>query len=366
MTAAKGDFTVRGRENHPLRSISIFKRKEQGGVLINFTEHAVQLARLARLHERPVEIDCLAEFSLSEEAEIHTWVQQAFPERGGAFVPAYCGFHPEERIVSREAVNLRRLNDPVYLQSLVCDYAKIESAAAWQVSLLHPTDGLKLSQEGAPRSGLLVAVPNDRIRDIQPQVLKWGVFPRRLEIGTIPLLGGLARHLELNAYPNALVVCEITNSHTRAYLLGKDGVHTPAHLPHGLRSIEEIVMKEFGATDLAAARQLLEDPSENLRAHSRRLVRILARHLRPAVDYFEMQTGQRSGALFCAQLPARLCWLSQALSSAVDLELFLPDFSVWLPTVGLRVAEPSTLNPSWLQPLSLVAQLAPAPYEPAS
>jgi hypothetical protein len=349
-----------------LASISIFKRKEHRGALINFTEHGVQVARLASLHERPLLIDCLAEFPLHEEEETAQWFEKAFPERAAVYVPAYCGFHPEERIVSREAVNLRRLDEPAYLQGLVCEHAKIDAASAWQINLLHPSEGMPLTQTGSPRAGLLVAVPDERIREIQPQVLKWGVYPQRLELGTVPLLGGLARHLELNAYPNALVVCEITQSQTRAYLLGKDGVHTPAHLPHGLRSIEEIVVKEFGAEDIAAARRLLEEPSENLRAHSRRLVRILARHLRPAVDYFEMQTGQRSGALFCAQLPARLSWLAQALSAAVDLELFSPDFSMWLPTVGLNTPEPSNLGPSWFQPLSLIAQLAPLSYEPAS
>jgi hypothetical protein len=71
-----------------------------------------------------------------------------------------------------------------------------------------------------------------------------------------------------------------------------------------------------------------------------------------------MQTGQRIGALFCAHLPERLGWLEQALADAVDLEYFSPDFAKWLPSVGLEVPGYSLLGPSWIQPLSLVAQLA--------
>jgi hypothetical protein len=181
-----------------------------------------------------------------------------------------------------------------------------------------------------------------------------------LELGTLPLLGGLGRHLELNSYPNALVVCEISQHETRTYFLGKDGVHTPAHLPHGLLSIEEVAMKELGAPDLPTARRFMEESTDAIRSQGKRLVRILARHLRPAVDYFEMQTGQRSGALFCAQIPSRLSWVAHALSAAVDLEPFTPDYGRWLPAVGLQVSDSAALNPSWLQPLSLVAQLAPA------
>lgn len=340
--------------------LSIFNRKERSAALINFSGPCVQFARLGRLDERPLQLDQFCELPLDDEAAIQLWFQENFPLRNGGHVPAFCGFHPPERIISREAVNLRRLKESSYLHSLVCDYAKLSSAAHWQVNLLHPTEGGLLTAEGSPRAGLLVGMPDAAVREIQPQLLRWGVLPRRIELGTLPLLGGLARHLELNAYPNALVVCEISQKETRAYFLGKDGVHTPAHLPHGLLSIEEIAMKELGAPDLQGARRYMEESAEAMRSQGKRLVRVLARHLRPAVDYFEMQTGQRSGALFCAQLPSRLSWVAHALSAAVDLELFTPDFARWLPAVGLQVSEPAALNASWLQPLSLVAQLAPA------
>lgn len=337
---------------------SIFTRRERNGVLINITDDVVQLARLAGLHERPIVLDRLSELPLGNDEAVTAWFKEAFPSRTGS-LPAYCGFHPPERVISREPVNLRRLYETSYLQSLICDHAKITSAADWQISLLHPSEGSSLTAENAPRAGLLIGVPDSAAREIQPRLLGWGVYPRRLELGTLPLLGGLARHLELNAYPHALVVCEISQTQTRVYFLGKDGVHTPAWLPHGLQSVEEIAMKELGAPDVATARQQLAEPSEAARVQGRRLVRVLARHLRPAVDYFEMQTGQRSGALFCAHLPARLTWLGQALSAAVDLEMFLPDYATWLPAVGLEVAEPASLNPTWLQPLSLLANLAP-------
>jgi len=52
------------------------------------------------------------------------------------------------------------------------------------------------------------------------------------------LLGGLTRTSSFIRNPTP-VVCEITEKQTARYLLGKDGIHTPAHLPHGLRSVEE-------------------------------------------------------------------------------------------------------------------------------
>src|ERR1035441_4406464 len=70
--------------------------------------------------------------------------------------------------------------------------------------------------------------------------------------------------------------------------------------------------------------------------------------------------GQRIGALFCAHLPERLGWLEEALAASVDLEFLSPDFAKWLPAVGIDAPGHAMLGPSWIQPLSVVAQLGAA------
>jgi hypothetical protein len=157
-------------------------------------------------------------------------------------------------------------------------------------------------------------------------------------------------------------VCEIGRTQTQVYFIGKDGVHTPAPLPHGLLSIEEAAMKELAAPDLAGARAQLERATPELRALGRRFVRVLTRHLRPAIDYFEMQTGQAISSLFAGSLPASLGWIEEALAPAVELTMLAPDFDAWLAPMGLQLA-PGTPAPgrSWLQPLSLAAEFATAP-----
>ena len=344
-----------------MASLSILQRKERHGVLVNFTDHCVHLARLA-LEEKPLKVDAFAEVAAGNEEAIARWLGKTFPDHAGGYLAGYCSFHPPERLLFRETVNPRRLGEAGYLPGLVAEHGKLASAAQWQVAALHPAEGIPVAAEGGARAGLVLGVPWTAIRETQTLLRKWGIRPRRLELGTLPLVGGLSRLVGLTGYPDAVVACEIAQMQTRIYLLSKDGVHTPPALPHGLLSIEEAAMKELGAPDVASARRGLEEPSDELRSHGRRLVRMISRHLRPAVDYFEMQTGQRIGALCCTHLPRRLGWLEQALSTAVDLDFLTPDFDLWLPAVGLKV-EPADPVPShgWLQPLSLVAQLTPAP-----
>lgn len=344
----------------------MFKRRDRHSVLINLTDHCVQLARLGRLDARPLTVDTFAEVAASDVGSVARWLDFTFGNRAGRFITAYCGFHPAERIFQRDSINARRLHDRDYLYNVVAEHAKIISAKAWHVSALNPMDGIHLTASSGARTAVFLGVPWTATRQAQVLLRDWGVRPRRLELGTPVLLGGLSRYVSVSGYSRLLAVCEITRNQTHLYFIGKDGVHTPPPLPHGLLSIEEAAMKELSAPDAQAARKLLEQPTDELKHHGRRLIRMLSRHLRPAVDYFEMQTGQRIGALFCAHLPERLGWLEEALAAAVDLEYLSPAFAKWLPAVGLDAPGHAMLGPSWIQPLSLVAQLAPSPATAAS
>ena len=345
-----------------MAAFSFLNRTRRGGVLINQNEHVIQLARLGRLDEKPITVDAFAELAPADEDGFDGWIKRTFPDRGPGYLAAYGGFHPADRVLLRENINTRRLAEPDFLANLLAEQARLPSTRDWFVRALHPTDGELFTVTTPPRPGLLVGIPLNSVREVQNRLRKARIRPQRLEVGTVALLGALMRHLRQIAYPHAVVACELGITQTRIYLLGKDGVHTPAALPHGLRSIEETAMKELGVPDIATARRALENPTEELRGHGRRLVRALTRHLKPAVDYFEMQTGQPIGALFCAHLPANLAWLEEALCAAVDLEFLAPDFATWLPTVNLALA-PDTPPPSrsWFQPLSLIGQLTPIP-----
>jgi hypothetical protein len=349
-------------------AFSLLARNQRTGILLNLTDHGAQVARLSRLDERPLVVDSFAELPAGDDEAIGEWVRASFPEKAQGYLPAYCGFHPPERVLLRETINTRRMTEPGYLPGLLAEQAKLNSVSDWKVCALHPLEGELFTPATPSRPGLLMGLPQSGVRDLQQRLRRLGIRPRRLEVGSVALLGALSRYMREIAYPHAAVVCEIGQTQTRIYFVARDGVHTPATLPHGLLSIHEAAMKELGVPDIATARLQLADPTADLQAHSRRLVRMLTRHLKPAVDYFEMQTGQPIGALFCAHLPNQLAWLEEALCSAIDLEFLIPDYATWLPQSGLQLP-PDTPPPAraWFQALSLVAELAPSvPHEAKS
>jgi hypothetical protein len=345
--------------------LSFLTRSSRAGVLMSINEHIVQLARLPRPDQKPLVVDHMVEFAAGAEEDVARWLRETFPDRGRGFVPGYCGFHPLDRVLLRETINTKRMTEPTYLPQLLAEQAKLTAVNEWSVSALHPIEGEVFTPASMARPGLLVGLPLAVVREMQNRLRKLGIRPRRLELGTLTLLGALTRYMRETSYPHATVMCEIGLGQTRVYFIAKDGVHTPAALPHGLVSVMEATMKEIDAPGIGAARDALYAPTEELRGHSRRLVRVLTRHLKPAIDYFEMQTGQPIGALYAAHLPVRLGWLEEALCTAVDLQFLVPDLDTWLSFSGVQIAPGLTVpSRSWLQPLSMVGRLTPPANEP--
>lgn len=345
--------------------MSLFNRKARSGVIYNLTDNFLQLARIVRLDEKPLDIDEFVELSASDDVGCEQWITKQFGEKSrGQFHPGYCGFHPSERVMVREIITPKRLNEPGYLHGLLAEHARISNARDWIVAALNPMDGTPIPADGNPRHALLFGVPWAAVRKAQDRLLDLGIRPRRLEVSTLGLLGCLSRHRLQTGYAHAIAVCEIELNQTRLYILAKDGVHVLASLPHGLMSITEAAMKELDAPDIATARAQLENPPEALVAQGRRLTRAISRHFKPAVDHFELKTGHRIDALHCTQLPSSLTWLSEALGAAVDLVLIEPDLDTLLAEGGLKIAAPGEgtgkpITANWLPTLSLVSELAP-------
>lgn len=332
-------------------------RRVRSGLLIDISAHQVSVARVARLDENPVRIETAAELPAGDTAALNTWLRETFPEKG--LIPAVCGFRPSSAILRRNAnVNPKRLAEPEYLAGLVNEHARRDSLADWKLSALNPKDGVPLDTQGPPRHALLFGIDHVEVRRVQKTLVELGILPQRLEFSTVPMLGGVTHCAAVQGVTDAIVVCEIEAAYSSVFILGKDGVHTPEPLHNGLDAIIEAAQREFGIESAEAARARLETSDDDLLDRSRRLARPLARLLKPAVDYYELQTGQRVSSVFCANLPAKLAWIGEALAASDKLALFQPNCTAWCDHVGIKVPTDGaiSLGPRWLGPLSQVAR----------
>lgn len=341
-------------------------RKPSNAALVNVTPNFVHVARLGRPDDRPLSVDAMAEIALDDELGLASWIRREFREET-RWITGYCGFHPKSRVLVRDTLIPRRLDEPGYLAGIVSTLARVDAQRDWQLAALEADSGRAFTSEGTPRAGLIVGVAKAEVRTFQQSLIALNIRPRRLEVGTLAALGSAASLHAQSGSDQALAICEIEADETRIYILARNGLHTQPVLPCGLRTIEEAAMKEFGCADLTTARRRLDLHDEELQRHERRLMRLFARHLRLSFDYFEHQTGQVIGAMQCCHLPASRGWVARSLAAAVDVSTTEPDVLAWANRTGLELTTPPPSS-AWLASLGLVADLTPpvADHAPAS
>ncbi|MES1194532.1 MAG: hypothetical protein ABUL65_01470, partial [Opitutus sp.] len=211
------------------------------------------------------------------------------------------------------------------------------------------------------RPALLVGLANEELHGFQQHLLDCRLMPQQLEPALLPLFGTIYEIMERRNQPRAAVVFVIKPDGTATYILGKEGVHTPGHVPHGLSALVQQVRKEFARESDAEALRRLMDPDEELRKRARKLLRPLGAELRPVINSYEMTTGQPAGEVYCAYLPPALAWIAEHLVKAIEHEPMAINCQDWMPTVGLQAADGlPALGPHWLGALSLAADLPEA------
>lgn len=332
-----------------------FNRHSRRGLLIEINPYQILAAGITRMEETPVTLDCAAAFDSDDDPGLRRWLDSNF-EKQNAWVPVICSFVPPEGLIQRESIQARKLAEPAYLAGLVREQYKIENPDSWKLATLSPQDGALVSADGAQRPALICGVSHTNVHRVQQRLLDHRLLPYRLEQGVLPLLGSIADFKARRDDKRAIVVVVIEHEHTTAYILGKEGVHTPAAVRHGFASIVQAARKEFGLNTAAEIRDRLQLADEELLLRATKFVRAIGRDLKPLVDSYEMTTGQPVGEIYCAYLPPALSWITEPLAQVVGRTPFAMDCAAWLPTVNIAVAEGvPPFGAHWLGALSLIA-----------
>ena len=336
---------------------ALFNRHSRRGLLIEINPYQILAAGISRLDESPLVLDCAAEFDRDDDAGLHQWLGVNF-EKQNTWVPVICGFVPPDGLLQRESLQSRRLAEPDYLPNIVKEQYKIENPGNWKLQTLSQLEGLPLLPEGTHRPALICGVSHNDVHLVQQHLLDHRLLPYRLEMGLLPLFGVIFDCKARRSDKRAVVVVNIEQEHTVAYILGKEGVHTSGAVRHGFASIVQAARKEFGLGDAAAVRERLNLADEELLLRATKFVRAIGRDLKPLVDSYEMTTGQPVGEIYCAYLPPALAWITEPLAQVVGRTPFTMDCTEWLPTVNLQTSNGvPAFGSHWLGALSLVADL---------
>ncbi|MES1195134.1 MAG: hypothetical protein ABUL65_04505, partial [Opitutus sp.] len=323
-------------------------RNSRRSVLIEINPYQILAAGFDRPDDGPVTIDCAAEFDGQDDTGLRQWLAANF-EKQNAWVPAVASFTPPEALCVRESIQPRKLTEPDYLGNLVREQYKIENPAAWKIETLSPLEGAQFTPDGTQRPALITGVSHTDVHLIQQRLLDQHLLPYRLEVGILPLLGAVSDYQERLNQKRAVVVVVIEQEHTTAYIIGKEGVHTPAPVRHGFGSVVQAARREFELTHAGEVRDRLHLADDELLLRASKFVRAIGRDLKPLVDSYEMTTGQPVGEIYCAYLPPALSWIAEPLAHVIGRSPFVMDCRAWQATVNLATADGvAPLGQHWL------------------
>jgi hypothetical protein len=207
------------------------------------------------------------------------------------------------------------------------------------------------------KEALFCGVPADDVISIQDGLLTDGIYPERLELGSVAMLGGLVDYLAFKKSKTPTLMLEIGSEATHSFIVTSSGVEASRPIPQGLESMVPVVQKELGLKDLESARKLFFSNTFDFTGMGPLLVKRLLKELQSSIGFYEVQTGQSVGQVLCTSIPPKLDWLANAVASALGVASLPLELAPWLQSRQITLSPSASalgLDVRWLGLFSLM------------
>lgn len=281
------------------------------------------------------------------------------PKKSGphGYVRATCGAYSPKRLVRHASLDPKRYKEPAYVNEVLTGQLRIEPEQ-YALAVLNANDGTDFDFGAtAKKNALFAGMLNEEIISLQNALLESGVYPERLEIGTLATLGALVDYQTFSQIKTPTLVLEIDADVTQSFIVSDAGLEASRTIAQGLDAMIPAVQKEIGLKDEEAARKLFYSNAFDFTGMGAALIKKLLKELQSSVGFYEVQTGQSIGQVVCTLLPPKLGWLESAISNQLGVPVLAVDYKAWLTARGITLsaeASKQELNNRWIGLLSLM------------
>ncbi len=331
--------------------------KKSKGFCVEIGEHTTLLARLSG-SEAPFVIEELKEVPSADREAISEWTKGAQGKGATGYAHATCGVYPAKRLVRRHTLDVKRIKDPAYFPEIYSQQFRIEPDK-YTVRVLNPGDGGDFDQgKGTQKDALFCGLPTEEVVALQDRLLETGLYPERLEIGTLATLGGLVSYLQFKQIKTPVLLLEMGEETTHSFIVSSEGVDISRPIPSGIAAMIPVVQKELGLKDEESAKKLFYSNTFDFTSMGGTLVKKLLKELQSSIGFYEVQTGQSIGSIMCTQLPASLTWLGTTMAGALGVGPLKIEMGPWIESQNIKLGPDVTLSQPEEKWFGLVALLA--------
>jgi len=249
------------------------------------------------------------------------------------------GVYPPKRVVRKHTLELKKMKDAAYMPDVFTQQLRIEQDK-FTIAMLNANDGADYDlAKASQKEVIFCGAPNDEINLAQESLLNHGVYPERLELGTVATLGALVDCLDFEKSKTPTLVLDVGNDTTHSFIVSANGVEASRPIPQGLEAMVPVVQKELGLKDEESARKLFRSNTFDFTGMGPLLIKRLLKELQSSIGFYEVQTGQSVGQVICIQLSPKLAWLEGALASSLGIAALKFDPVPWLRSRNVIVPD---------------------------
>jgi len=331
--------------------------KKSKGFCVEIGEHSTLIAKLSQ-PEAPFVVEELKELPSADAEALTAWTKATDGKGATGYAHATCGIYPAKRVMRRHTVDLKRAKDPAYFTEVYTQQFRIEPDK-YTMHVLNPDEGSEYDQAKATqKEALFCGMPSEEVIAVQDRLLEYGIYPERLELGSLAVLGGVISYLKFKQSKAPVLLLEIGDETTHSFILGADGVDISRPIPSGIAAMIPVVQKELGLKDEESAKKLFYSNTFDFTSMGSVLVKKLLKELQSSIGFYEVQTGQSIGHVFCTHLPTSLTWLGTTMAASLGVPPLKVEMHPWLESQNIKLADGVTLGQPeerWFGLFSLLA-----------
>jgi hypothetical protein len=334
--------------------------KNTKGFFVELSEHAILLARTSG-SELPFTIEEMQECAPNDPAAIAEAIRRIQGKKNpSGYLPATVGVYPGKRLVRRHSLELKRLKEPGYFSELLTQQFRVDEEK-YTVAVLSANDGTDYDLGSTTQKDVVFAgMLNDDVIALQETLLKMGIYPERLELGSLATLGGIVDYLAFMKSRTPTLVLEIGADATQSFIVSANGIEASRPIPQGLDSMLSVVQKELGLKDEESAKKLFYSNTFDFTGMGPLLIKRLLKELQSSIGFYEVQTGQSVGQVLTSQLSPKQTWIDTAIASSLGIASLKPDTGAWLQsrqvTPLTEACEKNASEIRWFGLISLMIQ----------
>lgn len=336
-----------------------------------FVDVADGFARMAQTTSAapPFAIEQIVEIQFETAEDAAEQIRAISGAKNNGFTQAVCSVYPANRLVSRVSIDPRKFREPEYLEKHVEETLKI-GLGSYSLFTLSTGDGSDVSVMKTPPKEILVCgAPTEQLVSQQERLLDLGLYPDRMEIGTISSVGGIVHGLRMSDSKNPTLVLEIGAESTNVFVVTREGIEVTRSVGFGIQSILPQVKSELGLKDEEAARKLFFSNNFDFTGMAPQLLKRIIRELQASIGFYEVQTGQSVTQLCCTLLAPTTAWMEKALADVLGMRTYSANFSEWLASLSIECGPGVNLSNGtngWINLISLMGNFNSLEHEAAA